>query len=226
MRRVVTCFTKDEDIYSVIKRLLGLPTIQHFNDVCRCLTKINEQELVAHVTKLHDAQKVKRAQEEEERVVVDIAQEQAATIQAEALLKLWTTTLCVRSLLCVDDECTDEVRLHSKRVLKCEGETVFRRCESELTSLDLFKLKSTAQKFIFFFFSFYFSPFSQFCPRKIPFPLSISFFPSKTQSLSLHLLPRRRITSWPTIIIADHHHSLCRKDRMNNFVFRNQFTDF
>ena len=82
------CFTKDVDNYFVINHLLSLPTIQH--ETIYDLAKIDKQELVAHVTKLHDAQKAKKKsqiKEEEERVVTDIAQVQAVTFYVEASTK-------------------------------------------------------------------------------------------------------------------------------------------
>ena len=62
------CFTKDVDNYFVINHLLSFPTIQH--ETIYDLAKIDKQELVAHVTKLHDAQKAKKKsqiKEEEEK---------------------------------------------------------------------------------------------------------------------------------------------------------------
>ena len=53
------CFTKDAKNYPFIHCLLQFPTIQY--ERTYNLFKINEEQMIAHVTQLHDAQHVKKA---------------------------------------------------------------------------------------------------------------------------------------------------------------------
>lgn len=61
------CFTKDVDRYSFIQHLLKLPTIQY--EGTYNLKKISKEIMMAHVTKLHEAQQKKKVDKDD--VVVE-----------------------------------------------------------------------------------------------------------------------------------------------------------
>ena len=52
------CFTKDVDNYSFVQHLLKLPTIQY--KATYNLKKMSEEQMVAHMTRLHETQEKKK----------------------------------------------------------------------------------------------------------------------------------------------------------------------
>ena len=81
-------FTKVANNYLFIQHLVKLPTIQYDNTYN--LKKMIEDQMLAHVTQLHEAQQKKKAEEQ----VVATMKEDVASVQAKASKVVDDTIVC------------------------------------------------------------------------------------------------------------------------------------